>query len=739
MRILLSLLFILSNCVVSAKTYYVALNGSNSNSGTITQPYLTIQYGINKLRAGDTLFIRGGTYFPTSYIDCTSYSGTEENPICVFAYPDDWSAGNPPVIDCSNFIIKTSGFWVHDVNFWIIKGITVCHVKQLPDFDSSGRRGIVAQRAKNIYFINCVAHHNMGAGFEVIGENTSAYFINCDSYSNYDEYSTNNPGLGLPPDDAGNDADGFGNNGASIYLDPTIPVEKWTYGYYYGCRAWNNSDDGFGHAYGSIAHHENCWAIRNGYLSSGEIGHDGRGFTAGHQYCTPPDNQYIYLNCLSVYNRTAGFRVNCSGEIYTSNFKYYNNTAAFNGEYDFTANVDAGLPSHPVLYRNNIGFGHANQIAWVPTYDACFGYPGERLFPTYDHNSWDIPITITATDFLSTDSTGITGPRQIDGSLPKLNFLKLSSGSKLIDKGIDVGAPYDGTKPDLGYSEYATGQSSANQIPSVTISSPTKSSSFIAPATLTIEAVAFDPDGTITKVEFYNGNIKLGERTSSPYSYTWKEVMEGTYSLSAIAFDNLNAKTTSSTVSVTVLKSAMAINQLPVIFILSPENNSWFEAPAQITITANAYDKDGTVSKVEYFNGSKKIGGSTTSPFPITFSCPDTSTYTITAKATDNLNAISISSPVRITVSRKGESQNLINLYPNPNNGSFTVDLTPDIQDGNYQVSVVNLNGRTIFNDILVYPETRKNIDLSTAAPGQYIFILQTGRNIIGTMKFIKL
>ena len=46
----------------TGNTYYVATNGSDSNSGTITQPFKTIARGIGAMTAGDTLYIRRGTY-----------------------------------------------------------------------------------------------------------------------------------------------------------------------------------------------------------------------------------------------------------------------------------------------------------------------------------------------------------------------------------------------------------------------------------------------------------------------------------------------------------------------------------------------------------------------------------------------------------------------------------------------------------------------------------------------------
>src|SRR5262249_45232346 len=46
----------------TGNTYYVATNGNDSNPGTISQPFRTIKKGIGILNAGDTLYIRSGTY-----------------------------------------------------------------------------------------------------------------------------------------------------------------------------------------------------------------------------------------------------------------------------------------------------------------------------------------------------------------------------------------------------------------------------------------------------------------------------------------------------------------------------------------------------------------------------------------------------------------------------------------------------------------------------------------------------
>jgi hypothetical protein len=65
-------------------------------------------------------------------------------------------------------------------------------------------------------------------------------------------------------------------------------------------------------------------------------------------------------------------------------------------------------------------------------------------------NSWDLGLTPSSSDFESLSDSGFMGPRNADGSLPNLNFLKLRAGSQMIDRGTNVGLPYSGVAPDLG-------------------------------------------------------------------------------------------------------------------------------------------------------------------------------------------------------------------------------------------------------------------------------------------------
>ncbi|HEU4510624.1 MAG TPA: Ig-like domain-containing protein [Pyrinomonadaceae bacterium] len=85
----------------------------------------------------------------------------------------------------------------------------------------------------------------------------------------------------------------------------------------------------------------------------------------------------------------------------------------------------------------------------------------------------------------------------------------------------------------------------ANTPPAVSITSPTNNSVFTTPVNITISATASDTDGTINKVEFFQGATLLNTDTVAPYSFTWNNVAVGSYSLTAKATDNNNAVTTS--------------------------------------------------------------------------------------------------------------------------------------------------------------------------------------------------
>ncbi|MEO5896585.1 MAG: Ig-like domain-containing protein [Vicinamibacterales bacterium] len=92
----------------------------------------------------------------------------------------------------------------------------------------------------------------------------------------------------------------------------------------------------------------------------------------------------------------------------------------------------------------------------------------------------------------------------------------------------------------------------ANLPPSVTLTSPANNASFTAPASIVITASASDSDSGIAQVDFYAGSAFIGRTASAPYTFTWKAVAVGNYSLTARATDRAGATTTSAAVVVRV-------------------------------------------------------------------------------------------------------------------------------------------------------------------------------------------
>ncbi len=209
-----------------------------------------------------------------------------------------------------------------------------------------------------------------------------------------------------------------------------------------------------------------------------------------------------------------------------------------------------------------------------------------------------------------------------------------------------------------------------NALPSVSITAPANGASFVAPASVTIDATASDSDGTVSSVAFYQGTTLLGTDTTSPYSFAWTNVAAGSYSLTAVATDNAGATKTSTAVAITVNNPG---NVAPTASITSPTAGATFSAPASITINANAADTDGTVSRVAFYQGTTLLGTDTTSPYSFTWTGVAAGTYSLTARATDNGGATGTSTAVSVTVNASG-TPTTVSLQNGTNGYSGMVD-----------------------------------------------------------------
>jgi xyloglucan-specific exo-beta-1,4-glucanase len=90
-------------------------------------------------------------------------------------------------------------------------------------------------------------------------------------------------------------------------------------------------------------------------------------------------------------------------------------------------------------------------------------------------------------------------------------------------------------------------------------------------------------------------------------------------------------------------------NQAPVVSISSPANGSTFVAGDTIAITVTASDPDGSVSYVEFYDGSVLIGTSSTYPYSFQWNNVPVGTHTIIAHVTDNMGLLSVSASAMIS------------------------------------------------------------------------------------------
>jgi hypothetical protein len=192
-----------------------------------------------------------------------------------------------------------------------------------------------------------------------------------------------------------------------------------------------------------------------------------------------------------------------------------------------------------------------------------------------------------------------------------------------------------------------------NSPPTVSLTAPASGATYSAPATINLAANASDSDGNVQRVDFYSGANFVASSTSAPFTATWSNVSAGSYSLTAKATDNGGAQTTSSPVTVSVT----AANVPPLIAISSPDNCGPFSAAGGVSLSADAVDPDGFVSRVDFSQGGTLIGSignpnvyaDTRNAYSMTWNPPE-GTYTVTATAYDNKGASTASAPITITV-----------------------------------------------------------------------------------------
>jgi len=374
--------------------YYVSPTGNDLHPGTSNLPFATPQKAVtlSTLAAGDTIYLRGGTYSLDAQIK-PSKNGTAADPIRLWAVP-----GEQPVFDFATMGGSNKALDLRR-NYWHARGIEVKNAPSNGIF--VGGRGNIVE--------GCIIHDCNNDGL-VLGSTsifaTNSLILNCDSYRNYEVGSGGDNGDGF----AAKNGCGPGN----VFQD---------------CRAWSNADDGWdfynnNHSVVLIG----CWAMNSGYdlwgVGAGWSG-NGNGFKLGGAGTT---GQHYLTNCVAWGNRSKGFDHNHS----TAGQTVVNGTG-------YSNNVNFSFYETPTLGQNRL----INNASYIGT--------ATNLEPTTLQlsNSWQI-ASVTASDFASLDTALALLPRNADYTLQSNAFLRLAPGSDLIDRGMNVGLPFNGTAPDLG-------------------------------------------------------------------------------------------------------------------------------------------------------------------------------------------------------------------------------------------------------------------------------------------------
>ena len=221
-----------------------------------------------------------------------------------------------------------------------------------------------------------------------------------------------------------------------------------------------------------------------------------------------------------------------------------------------------------------------------------------------------------------------------------------------------------------------------NLPPTVTLVTPINGATFVAPATITLTALAADPEGRLADVKFYANDALIGSASTLPHSFTWSSVAAGSYTLTAVATDADGGTTTSAPVSITVQG---APNEPPTVALTAPANGATFTAPATITLTASASDPENRLAQVDFYSGSTQLGSATASPYAFTWSSVAAGSYTFTAVATDADGGTTTSSAVSVTVQPPPNQPPTVALTGPVNGATFTapasITLTASASD----------------------------------------------------------
>ena len=256
------------------------------------------------------------------------------------------------------------------------------------------------------------------------------------------------------------------------------------------------------------------------------------------------------------------------------------------------------------------------------------------------------------------------------------------------------------------------------------ITAPANGASFTAPAAFDLSATASTSSGNITSMEFYDGatliytaSIPAGFATAN-YTLAMGAVAAGAHVYAVKAFDGGGRNVVSGGVTVNVTAP-------PTVTITAPQPNAYYIAPAIIGLSANAAASAGTITKVEFFQGSTLLGEATAPPFNLSWSNVAAGNYSLTARATDSGARTAVSDPVAISVA-SGPAMTVDPGLDGSTVADDSVLIAGTTQAGpnagvsvNGALATLNSGGQYFINNLRLHPGANSIPIISTAQDGQ--------------------